>query len=202
MPSTSTLPVLPSTATPTSSSPRPSVYGRRPTATSTSSHVEAQSSPVLRSRPWTVTLVALDRRAGHLRLQVEFQPLLRQALLEQLAHLAVGQRHDPRQELDHRDLRPQPPPDRAQLQPDVTAADDDQVLGHLLEAQAPRSSRPSPCRRTAGTAGRRLAPVASRMWPASSSTVPPSLARDLNGGRRCQPGRRRRSVSILFLRKR
>ena len=32
-------------------------------------------------------------------------------------------------------LRPQPLPDRAQLQADVTAADDDQVLGHLVEAE-------------------------------------------------------------------
>ena len=79
--------------------------------------------------------VALDLRAGDLGLEVELQPLLRQALLEQVADLDVGQRHDPGQELDDRDLRAQPLPDRAELQADVAAADDDQVLGNLVEAE-------------------------------------------------------------------
>ena len=112
--------------------------GLRPTATSTLS-------------PWNCTfsalglrvddhLAALRRGADDLGLQVEFQPLLGQRLVQQARDLAVAQRQDARQELDHRHLGPEPRPHRAQLQADVAAADHDQVCGHLVEASAPRSS--------------------------------------------------------------
>ena len=80
-------------------------------------------------------LLALDRRARDLRLKLDVEPLLRQALVKQVAHLDVGERRDPGQELDHGHLGTQPAPDRAQLQADVPAADHHEVLGDGRERQ-------------------------------------------------------------------
>jgi hypothetical protein len=77
----------------------------------------------------------LDPGAGDLGLQVEFQALFGQALLEEVTDLDIGHRHDAGQELDDRDFRSQPLPDRAQLQTDVAAAYHHQVTGNLLEGQ-------------------------------------------------------------------
>ncbi len=87
----------------------------------------------LDSRPITP-----NQRAGHLGLEVKLETLLRQTLLEQIPHLLVGHRHDSRQKLDDGDRRSQPPPDRSQLEPDVTRAHDDQVVGNLVEAEGAR----------------------------------------------------------------
>ena len=113
---------------------QPSVYGRRPTATSTLSPSKLERLAVL-ALGGDRDLASFDLRAGDLGLQVELEPLLGQALGQEVADLAIGQRHDPRQELDDGDLRAQPLPDRAQLQADVAAADDDEMLGHLVEAE-------------------------------------------------------------------
>ena len=86
-------------------------------------------------------LAALDLRPGDLASRGgTSSPCLPSDLVQQAADLGVGQRHDPREELDDCDLRSEPLPDRAELQADVAAADDDQVLRHLVEARAPRSS--------------------------------------------------------------
>ena len=57
--------------------------------------------------------------------------------MSKFAHLLVGRRHDPRQEFDHGDLGPQPPPDRTQLEPDIAGTDDHQVVGNLVERKRP-----------------------------------------------------------------
>ncbi len=70
---------------------------------------------------------------------MKLKSLLGEALLEQLAHLGVGRGNDARQELEDGHLGPQTLPDRAELEPDVACADDNQVIGHPCEGE--RSSR-------------------------------------------------------------
>ena len=53
------------------------------------------------------------------------------------ADLAVEARRDAVEEFDHRHLAAQPPPHRAQFEPDIAAADHQQALGHFVSASAP-----------------------------------------------------------------
>ena len=73
--------------------------------------------------------------AGDLGAELERHALLLQDLLEFLRHLAVHARRDAVQELDHGDLRPEPPPHGAHLEADIPGTDDQQVLGHPLQIQ-------------------------------------------------------------------
>ena len=49
--------------------------------------------------------------------------------------LAVHAGQDAVEELDHRHLRAEPPPDRAELEPDHAGADHQQLLRHLVERE-------------------------------------------------------------------
>ena len=62
-------------------------------------------------------------------------PCFLNSLVRFLADLAVHAGQDLVEKLDHGDLRAEPPPDRAELEPDHAAADDDQVAGHLVELE-------------------------------------------------------------------
>ena len=50
-------------------------------------------------------------------------------------HLAVEARSDAVEHLDHRDLRAEPPPHRAELEPDIAGADHHHALRHLRQRQ-------------------------------------------------------------------
>ena len=73
--------------------------------------------------------------AGHLRAEAELKALLLEDALALLRHLAVETRQDAVEELDHGYLRAEPPPDRADLQPDHARADDEQPLRHVIQLQ-------------------------------------------------------------------
>ena len=88
-----------------------------------------------------------------LRAQLELQPLLGERALELLGDLVVDARRDAVEELDHRHLRAEPPPHRAQLEPDDAGADHDQVLGHLGELE--RAGRRDDLLLVDGDAGQR-----------------------------------------------
>ena len=75
------------------------------------------------------------RRAGHLRAEAEFDPLLLQDALERGGDLGIHARDDPVEEFHDRHLGAQAAPHAAELQPDDAAADDDQVAGNLLQLQ-------------------------------------------------------------------
>ncbi|MNK78658.1 hypothetical protein D3C87_982990 [compost metagenome] len=71
--------------------------------------------------------------AGHFRTQLEADALLAQGTLQGFACFAVDARTDPVEEFDHRHLRAQAPPHRAQLQPDHARADHHQMLWHFCQ---------------------------------------------------------------------
>mmetsp|Transcript_7269 Transcript_7269/g.26348 ORF Transcript_7269/g.26348 Transcript_7269/m.26348 type:complete len:435 (+) Transcript_7269:289-1593(+) len=77
--------------------------------------------------------VRVGHRAGDLGLEPDLDSLLLHDALEVPADLVVHRRHDIRQELDDLDLGPEPRPHGPELQPDDAAADDDHLLGDLLE---------------------------------------------------------------------
>ena len=52
-----------------------------------------------------------------------------------LAHFAVHAGQDAVEEFDHRHLRAEPPPHRAELEPDHAGADHQQMLRHLRQRQ-------------------------------------------------------------------
>ena len=61
--------------------------------------------------------------------------------LQRRAHFHIHAGRDAVEELDHRHLGAEPAPHRAQLEPDIAAADDDQPLRHRGRARARRSRR-------------------------------------------------------------
>jgi hypothetical protein len=80
-------------------------------------------------------LAPLHLGALHGGAEDELHPLLLQNPLEGLGDLAVIAGDQPVEILDHRDLGAEPGIDRAHLQPDHAAADDDHLLRQLLQLQ-------------------------------------------------------------------
>ena len=76
---------------------------------------------------------AVDAR--HLGAEAERKALLLENALALLGDLAVHAGQDAVEELDDRHLGAEPPPDRADLQPDDAGADDEQPLRHALQLQ-------------------------------------------------------------------
>ncbi len=81
-----------------------------------------------------------DARLGclgrfHRRLQAEAKPLLLRHRGEFLGDLVIHAGQNPRQKLDHLDLGAKPRPDRAELEPDIAGADNDQLLRHFRKRQ-------------------------------------------------------------------
>ena len=75
----------------------------------------------------------IDR--GDFRRQLERQPLLLQHAMELLGDFAVDARQDVIEEFDDRHFGAEPPPHRAELEPDDAGADDEQLLRHLGEIE-------------------------------------------------------------------
>ena len=73
--------------------------------------------------------------AQDLGAELEDDALLLQDALELLGHLAVEAGRDAVEHLDHGHLRAEPPPHRAELEPDIARADDHQPLWHFGERQ-------------------------------------------------------------------
>ena len=67
--------------------------------------------------------------------EMELEALLLQHALELLGDLAVHAGQDAVEELDHRHLGAEPPPDRAELEADDAGADDDELLRRLGERE-------------------------------------------------------------------
>ena len=80
-----------------------------------------------------VAAVPVDAR--HLAGQLEAHALLHQDALQAACHIRVGAGQDAVEELHHQHLAAEPPPHRAQLQPDHARADHQQPLGHLGQRQ-------------------------------------------------------------------
>ena len=94
-------------------------------------------------------------RAGDLGPEAKFQPLLHQDALKGGRDLGVDPRHDAVEVLDHRDLRPQPAPDAAELQPNDAGANDHQMRRHRVQLQrASGGNDPLLVHRHAGERGR------------------------------------------------
>ena len=97
-------------------------------------------------------------------LNLNFIPCFSSDAMEPLAQLLVHQRQQGGRELQDQDLGAEPVPDGAELDADVPAAHDDQLLGQLGEARGPRWSRRRICRRTSGPGSSvGVLPVAIRM---------------------------------------
>ena len=92
-------------------------------------------------RPPTGSIVTRRRRrlrlvdARDLVPSLKLDALLGQHALELLGDLAVHAGQDAVEELDDRHLGAEPPPHRAELQPDDAGADDQQLLRHLVQRQ-------------------------------------------------------------------
>ena len=87
--------------------------------------------------------VALALGLGDLGREPELEALLLEDLVGFLADVAVEAGQDLVEEFDDGDLGAEPPPHRAELEPDHPAADHDHALGHLAEVRARRSNRRS-----------------------------------------------------------
>ena len=101
---------------------------------------EGESFAVFGSRVHHHLLVGLHRRPGHLGFQMELEALLRQDLLHARGHFPVADGQNAGKELEHRDLRPEPPPDGSEFEADVATADDDEVLRDAVERQRLRAA--------------------------------------------------------------
>ncbi len=82
----------------------------------------------------------LQRFAGSidcrdLRRQFEGKPLLLQHAVKLLGDLAVDARQNVIEEFDDRHLGAEPPPHRAELEPDDAGADDEELLRHVGELE-------------------------------------------------------------------
>ena len=67
--------------------------------------------------------------------KLEFHALFLEDTLEVLRYVTIHARGNAVEKLDNHHCRPEPPPDRPQLQPDIAAANHDQVLRHRTEFQ-------------------------------------------------------------------
>ena len=98
------------------------------------------ASMVSAAPPFAGSTVALSRGplaidGGDLRRQLEGHALLFEQALRLFAHLAVHAGQRAVEEFDHDHLGAEPPPHRAELEPDDAGADHQQPLRHLVERQ-------------------------------------------------------------------
>ena len=145
------------------SRPRPSLLGRRPTETSTRLNCWTLRS-TLPSKVTSIACALFDQ--GHdLHAQQDLGEILAQLLVQRADQVAVGAGQQAVGQFHDGDARAQGRVDRPHFQADVTAADDQQRLGHVGQFQRRRWS-PSP----AAWAGRRPeSGRAANRWPGCSS---------------------------------
>src|SRR6516165_4411009 len=67
--------------------------------------------------------------------ELELDPRAREYTLQCRAELAIHIRYDVIEDLDDRDLGAEPPPHRAEFEPDITATDDDEPVRHAVKGQ-------------------------------------------------------------------
>ena len=96
----------------------------------------SSAAPALRRFDAQRDAVVALARAGHLHAEPELDALSREDALERLGDLGIHRGHDAVEELHHRHLRAQPPPNAAELKADIAAADHHQMAGNLVEFQA------------------------------------------------------------------
>ena len=117
------------------SRPRPSTSGRRPMQTSTMSASSVSAAPPFAGSTVSVTPASAVSALVTLVPSLNFSPCLASDALELLGDLVVDARRDAVEELDHRHVRAEPTPHRAELEADDAGADHDQALGHLGELE-------------------------------------------------------------------
>ena len=104
--------------------------GRRPIATSTTSASSVCASPPSLGSTRTLAPVLVLPTPSTLKPRRESYALLFQHTLELLGHLLVHARQDAIEEFDDFHFGAEPLPDRAELEPDDAAADDDELFRH------------------------------------------------------------------------
>src|SRR5204863_9627193 len=77
----------------------------------------------------------LDFHRADFRLEMERHALGGQRFLKQVRQLEIETERDPCQELEHDHFRPEPAPDRPQLEADRAATDDQQFFRRFLERE-------------------------------------------------------------------
>ena len=82
--------------------------------------------------------------AGHPGAELELDPLARQHPLQCGRQFPVHVRDDAVEQLDDNHLGPEPLPYRAQLEPDIAAADHHEPLRHVIERQGPGRRQDAP----------------------------------------------------------
>ena len=120
-----------------SSAPSPVVTGPRPVATS---RMSADSFCVLPSGACASMSTPVRRRRGlrDLRAGQRLDALLLEGLLELGRHRFILDRHEPRQQLDDRDLAAESAEDRRELHADGAAAQDDAATSAPPSDGSPR----------------------------------------------------------------
>ena len=112
------------------------MFGRRPIDTRTTSASIVEASPPAAGSTVRTTLPPFFFSALVTLVEVpDVEALLLEDLRAFLADLAVHAGQDLVEKLDDDDLGAEPPPDRAELQPDHAAADHHHRLGHLVELE-------------------------------------------------------------------
>ena len=118
-----------------SSRPQPSVTGLRPTVT----RILSAASRISFSSPTSTTSASpFALKPFRLGVGQRLDAELAQALGDGTRQLRVVLRQDARHRLDDRHRRAHLGESRAELQPDIAAADDDQLLRDLVEGQSLR----------------------------------------------------------------
>ena len=125
-----------STATPAASSPRSSVFGRRPTARST-------CEPTTAGSPLLAIDADLDVRSARgeadaFGVKADRHAFGLQDRLDRVRHLGVLAGDQARRLFDHRDLGAEPAEDLGELEPDIAAADDHEMARQAIEFEQRR----------------------------------------------------------------
>ena len=152
--------------------PRSSVLGRRPDGEQQVGAVDLAAAPSSQSTPTATPLAVPGRRAMHSAPRRTSTPSRSRICLHRVGDVGVLAGDQPRRHLDHGDLGAEAAVHLRELQPDVAAADDDQVLGQASRAPSSRVGRGrAPRRRRAvgGTTAR--PPTLMKIRGASSSVV-------------------------------
>ena len=124
------------TFTPVLSRPGTAEFGRRPIDTSTRSNIcalsaSARPSPSIRTlMPFLASFMSVTRVLSRILCSVCLEPAR-----EERDEIAIGAGQQPVGHFDDRDLRAERRVDRAQLETDVAAADDQQRLRNLRQVE-------------------------------------------------------------------
>ena len=124
-----------SVLTPSSAKPSPCCVGHASDAHEHDVAVEGFLRPAFDRLDPHLAGLAVGLHAEHLGVELERDALLGKDALELLRHLAVETWRDAGKHLDHRDLRAEAPPHRAELEPDIACADHHQPLRHFGKRQ-------------------------------------------------------------------